>query len=216
MGGECPKQYLRLGDRCILEHTLAVLAGSRRITGVYVAISEGDPYWATLAVPDDWGVVTVTGGAERANSVLNALEALLAGPAEDSDWVLVHDAARPCLRPDDLERLIDVAGRHPVGGILAQAVADTVKRVSSAGEIIETVDRTGLWYAQTPQMFRLAMLRDALANGLAEGLGLTDEASAMEQAGWTPIVVKGHAENIKITAPQDLERARTYLMQRLP
>jgi len=214
MGTDFPKQYLRLGERCILEHTLSVLAGCRRIAGIYVAIAEDDPYWATLSIPEAWGVVAVQGGAERAYSVLNALDALLAGPADARDWVLVHDAARPCLRPDDLERLIDIAGRHAVGGILARAVADTVKRVSATGEIVETVDRAGLWYAQTPQMFRLAMLRDALAGGLAAGHGLTDEASAMEQAGWTPIVVEGHAENIKVTAPQDLELVRSYLTQR--
>jgi len=216
MGTELPKQYLRLGDRCILEHTLAALADCRQLSGIYVAIAEGDPYWTTLTFPADWGVVPVTGGAERAYSVLNALEALLAGPAEAQDWVLVHDAARPCLRRDDLERLIKVAGGHSVGGILAQRVADTVKRVSDDGGILETVDRAGLWYAQTPQMFRLATLRDAIANGLDAGLGLTDEASAMEYAGWTPIVVEGHAGNIKVTAPQDLELARVYLSQRWP
>jgi len=214
MGSDLPKQYLRLGDRRILEHTLAALACCRRISGIYAAIAEGDTYWTTLTLPDDWGVVAVLGGAERAYSVLNAIEALLVGPADAQDWVLVHDAARPCLRNDDLERLIDVAGSHPVGGILARAVADTVKRVSSDGEILETVDRSGLWAAQTPQMFRLAMLRDALSSGLAAGLGLTDEAGAMEYAGWKPIVVEGHAENIKVTAPQDLDLASIYLTQR--
>jgi len=214
MGSEIPKQYLPLGERCILEHTLSALADCPRISGIYVAIADGDPYWTKLHLPDDWRVVTVAGGAERAYSVLNALEALLAGPADARDWVLVHDAARPCLRRDDLECLIDIAGGHSVGGILARAVADTVKRVSRDGEIVETVDRSGLWYAQTPQMFRLSMLRDALANGLTAGLALTDEASAMECAGWTPIVVEGHAENVKVTAPQDLELARTYLTQR--
>ncbi|MBI1196053.1 MAG: 2-C-methyl-D-erythritol 4-phosphate cytidylyltransferase [Gammaproteobacteria bacterium] len=215
MGGEMPKQYLRIGDRCILEHTLATLAACSRVSGICVAIADGDPYWPTLAIPDRWRVTLAAGGAERANSVLNALEVLLMGPADPLDWVLVHDAARPCLRHEDLERLIDVACRHPVGGILAQPVADTVKRVSATGDILETVNRNGLWYAQTPQMFHLAMLRDALATGLGAGFGLTDEASAMERAGWTPIVVEGHAENIKITSPQDLELARTYLTQRV-
>jgi len=140
--------------------------------------------------------------------VLNGLEAL---PAADEDWALVHDAARPCLRPADLAKLIDQLYAHPVGGILGVPVRDTLKRCAVTGEIEQTVDRASLWHALTPQMFRVGLLRAALREALAAGRLVTDEAQAIELAGHTPVMVEGHSDNLKITRPEDLPLAAWYL-----
>jgi 2-C-methyl-D-erythritol 4-phosphate cytidylyltransferase len=208
MGGDLPKQYLPLHGRPLLQHTLERLGGHPRIAGVVVALTAGDPYWRApaLGVP----LYTVDGGAERCHSVLNALD-LLHGTADPGDWVLVHDAARPCLRPADIDRLIAELAGHPVGGLLGLPVADTVKRVDAAGDVAATVPRDGLWRALTPQMFRLASLRDALARAVEAGELVTDEAGAIEGMGLHPRMVEGHADNIKVTRPGDLELAALYL-----
>ncbi|NBQ89543.1 MAG: 2-C-methyl-D-erythritol 4-phosphate cytidylyltransferase, partial [Betaproteobacteria bacterium] len=138
----------------------------------------------------------------------NGLDAL---PAADTDWALVHDAARPCLRPADLARLIDQLAADPVGGILGVPVRDTLKRCGADGAIDETVDRASLWHALTPQMFRVGLLRAALREALAAGRLVTDEAQAVELAGHTPRMVEGHGDNLKITRPEDLPLAEWYL-----
>lgn len=208
MGGDLPKQYLPLHGRPILHHTLARIGNHPRCAGVVVALSAGDPHWQApdLRAP----LVTVDGGAERCHSVLNALEQLRTQAAPD-DWVLVHDAARPCLRSADIDRLLGELSGHPVGGLLGLPVADTVKRVDAAGDVVATVSREGLWRALTPQMFRLDTLRDALGRALAAGKLVTDEAAAIEQVGLRPRMVEGHADNIKVTRPGDLELAALYL-----
>ncbi len=153
----------------------------------------------------------MTGGAERADSVANALTDLLARDSRREDWVLVHDAARPCLSLHDLSTLIDRLSPDEVGGILAIPMTDTTKRVSD-GEILETIDRDSLWRAQTPQMFRLGLLHDALDAALAAGHPVTDEASAMEWAGYRPKIVAGSTDNLKVTLPEDLDTAKHHLL----
>lgn len=211
MGGDVPKQYLPLAGRPILQHTVARLAGHPRVRGVVVALAADDARWPGLGFTAP-AVRTVVGGAERVHSVLAALDALAGFPeADGGDWVMVHDAARPCVRPADIEALADRAGAHPVGGLLALPVRDTMKRAGADGAVAETVDRTGLWHALTPQMFRLAALRDALRAALAAGRVPTDEAQAMELAGARPLLVAAHADNIKVTEPQDQALAELYL-----
>ncbi len=216
MGSEVPKQYLKLNDRRVIEHSLQRLLDHPRIEAVYLALSTGDEWWPTTEYAGHPRVVTTPGGEERCHSVLNTLDAL-SDPADARDWVLVHDAARPCLRPADLDRLIDQLSADAVGGLLGVPVHDTMKRVDGAERITATVPREGLWHAYTPQMFRLGMLRAALTEALARGRLVTDDASAMELAGHRPRLVQGHADNIKITRPEDLALAAFYLdMQSAP
>ena len=210
MGAERPKQYMQLAGRTIIEHTLSRFLDYPGLQRILVALGEQDPYWSHLGCSSDARIERVTGGLERADSVRNALLALV-GRAADTDWVLVHDAARPCLGREDLARLIDELRDHPVGGILATPARDTMKRVDGAGEIEATVDRATLWHAQTPQMFRLGPLLQSLELARQRGWTVTDEASALEQAGLRPRVVEGRADNIKITCPEDLAYAEWLL-----
>lgn len=210
LAAERPKQYLTLRGRTILEHSLRPFLGHGRIRGVVVAIAAGDPWWPELPVPLRRQVSVVEGGAERLHSVLNCLRHLLT-LGKPEDWVLVHDAARPCLRRADLDALLDRAGAHPVGGILAVPVRDTMKRADAAGNIAATVDRASLWHALTPQMFRLGPLERAIGAAAAGGRLVTDEAQAMEFAGTPGRLVHGHADNIKVTLPDDLAMADLFL-----
>jgi 2-C-methyl-D-erythritol 4-phosphate cytidylyltransferase len=157
-------------------------------------------------------LLSASGGEERCHSVLNALTALQK-VADESDWVLVHDAARPCLRSEDIDHLLAELTDHPVGGLLGLPVADTMKRTDADDSVIETVSREHLWRALTPQMFRLGELYDALDGALKRDELVTDEASAMELAGKAPKMVEGHGDNIKITRPQDLRFAELYLAE---
>ncbi len=212
MGREIPKQYLPLGDQMVIEHTLDHLASHPKINKIVVSIGAGDHYWRYVSPPTTAEVVSVTGGAERCDSVFNGLDALR-GEAVADDWVLVHDAARPCLRVADIETLMATLKGHPVGGILGLPVADTMKRSDASGVIIETVSRVQLWRALTPQMFRFGILYDALSRARDSGVLITDEASAIEWAGFSPRMVEGHGDNIKITQPHDLSLAALYLQQ---
>jgi 2-C-methyl-D-erythritol 4-phosphate cytidylyltransferase len=210
MGGDRPKQYLPLGGRTVIEQSLACLLDHPAIEGAVVAISEDDGYWADLHYQHAKPVLLAPGGEERCHSVLSALK-VLSDTAADNDWVLVHDAARPCLRHEDIDQLIDACKGHKVGGILAVPVKDTIKKADDSGEITQTIDRSVLWHAQTPQMFRLGVLRKALEQALEKGVVVTDEASAIEWMGLQPLLVEGHADNIKITRPEDLVLAEFYL-----
>lgn len=212
MGADVPKQYLPLQGRPVIEHTLARLLSCPRVAAVCVAIGEEDGYWGQTAYADHPDVMVVAGGAERRDSVVNALRALAARAAPD-DWVLVHDAARPCVRPDDIERLVERVTAHGAGGLLGRPVHDTMKRSDAAGSVVETVDRSGLWHAFTPQMFRHGPLLDALTRAIAAGVPVTDEAGAMEWAGLRPLMVEGRADNLKITRAEDLALA-DYLLSR--
>jgi len=210
MGADIPKQYLQIAGKPVLQHTLEIFVGHSQIAGVAVVIAADDRLWATLD-----GVLTrklrvTTGGRERCHSVLAGIDAL-SEDANDRDWVMVHDAARPCLRGADIDRMIDELKTSPWGGILAIPVRDTLKRCNDAGEIEQTIDRAPLWRALTPQMFRLGLLRDAITAALAQDLFVTDEAQAIEAAGGIPRVVEGHADNIKITCPADVQLAEIYL-----
>ena len=212
MGGEIPKQYLDLLGRYVIDHTIERLRNHPLIEVVYVALSETDDYWEETSYAADPRVVRVQGGAERCHSVLNALQSL-STKADADDWVLVHDAARPCLSESDLDRLIHRLRDHPVGGLLAVPVQDTLKRVSAEGEVVTTESRDELWRAYTPQMFRLSMLREALIDAIKKGAMVTDDASAMELAGFRPLIVEGDVANLKITRPADLPLAAYYLSQ---
>lgn len=210
MGSEIPKQYLSLAGKPVIEHTLGLLIGHPRITGVVLVVSGDDVRWPAVAEQFDQRLNVVTGGAERCHSVLAGLNCLRE-LADDGDWVLVHDAARPCLRASDIDQMLNNLNDSEWGGILAAPVRDTLKRCSTNGEIEQTVDRTRLWHALTPQMFRLGHLRRAMNTALENDLMVTDEAQAIEAAGGCPRIVEGHADNIKITHPEDLALAEMYL-----
>ena len=207
-----PKQYLPLVGRPVIAHALDTLLSYPPVIGLVVAISPGDEWWPEVAASmvTDKPLQVVAGGAERCHSVLNGLETLWKW-AHPDDWVLVHDAARPCLTTSDLDRLLAELSDDPVGGLLAVPVRDTLKEVDNAGRVTATVDRSRLWHALTPQMFRLGMLRDALRATLETGWLVTDEAAAIEAAGFAPRLVEGRADNVKITRPEDLALAEFYL-----
>ena len=206
MGADCPKQYLTLAGKTILEHTLGCLLSHPAIARVIVALAPHDEWFEQLAMAADPRILRVEGGIERAYSVLNALH------VAEGKWVLVHDAARPCLCHGDLDKLIATAMACD-GAILGSRVRDTMKRTDGAGNIVATVEREQLWHALTPQMFPTGTLKRALEEGLALGALITDEASAMERAGFTVKMVEGRADNIKVTRPEDLSLAELFLQQ---
>ena len=208
MGTGLPKQYLEIVGRPMLWHAIHAFERHPRIERVYVVLSPEDGYWDG----HDWSGLTKLralrcGGATRAESVLNGLTAI-ADEVAGQDWILVHDAARPCLSRDLLDKLLDEVSEDPVGGILAAPVADTLKREGEARRIRETVPREGLWGAQTPQMFHHGLLRRALEHA---GTQVTDEASAIEALGLSPRLVEGDITNLKVTFPRDLELAAWLL-----
>jgi 2-C-methyl-D-erythritol 4-phosphate cytidylyltransferase len=212
MGSDAPKQYLPLGGRCLLEHSLLALLGNAAIATVVVALHPEDTRAASLDLLRDPRVRTTIGGEQRADSVLAGLTCL-GDRAADSDWVLVHDAARPCLSVSDLKRLLEQGMASESGAILAVPVTDTLKLSDREGKIARTVDRSLYWAAQTPQLFRVGPLRENLEAALASGAPPTDEASAMEQAGVHPLLVTGSSTNIKITGTEDLALAQ-FILQR--
>lgn len=214
MASDTPKQYLPLAGKTVIEHTLDALFACSRITSIVVAVSADDDTWPAIA--RRYGqrpLESVTGGEERCHSVLNALDHL-SYTGQDDNWVLVHDAARPCVRPADIDHLIDTLAGDTTGGLLGMPVADTMKQVDAAARVEQTVAREGLWHALTPQMFRLGALQSALQQALSDNWLVTDEAAAMELAGHRPRMVQGHRDNIKITLPADLALASFYLQGR--
>lgn len=233
MQAPLPKQYLPLLGRPVILHTLERLCAHPCVRGVMAGVSDQDRHWQALIpmlsrLPKFLG--KYPGGETRAHTVLNGLKAL-SKHAKSGDWVLVHDAVRPCLRHEDIDQLISVVtgeqskksppsllgeegrGEGVVGGLLAFPVSDTVKRVDNEGRVVETVRREGLWRAATPQMFRIGALASALESALKLGREITDEASAIEGAGGHPRVIACHADNIKVTLPEDLALAELYLKQ---
>ncbi len=209
MEAEIPKQYLPLAGKCVIEHTLDALCGCSQFSGIVAAVAETDPHWPELNLNNRYGITQVRGGNERAESVLNAIDALVP-EATDDDWALVHDAVRPCLDPRDLQALVTAALDSEHGAILAVRARDTIKRVRE-NRIYETVPREDLWHAQTPQMFPLLQLHQALQGARADGVSVTDESQAMELEGYQPQVVEGRSDNIKITRPEDLQQAARCL-----
>ncbi|CAM2941267.1 2-C-methyl-D-erythritol 4-phosphate cytidylyltransferase [Vibrio rarus] len=209
MQADRPKQYLMLHGKTILEHTLEKLLSHPAISEVVVAISDNDGYFSDTSLANHPLVTRVSGGKERSDSVLNALNHLTQQGYQD--WVLVHDAARPNVTHQNISTLIECGSQHPVGAILAAKVRDTMKRASSNDEISGTVDRVNLWHALTPQMFRCQELQHALLSALQAQQPVTDEASCMELMGLSPLLVEGRADNLKVTQPEDLAVAEFYL-----
>lgn len=205
-GHDIPKQYLALGDRTMLEHSIAAMLSDARIDAVFVVVAPTDTRWSDFSLDDDRVEFLPVGGASRAESVRNGLIAI-AARTDDDDRVLVHDAARPCLTEAQLGRLIDEVGVDGSGGLLAIPLADTLKR-GEDGRVGMTLDRASMWCAQTPQLFRVGSLRAALGGSLD---AVTDESSAMERAGHAPRLVMGGASNLKVTTPEDLVLARAIL-----
>ncbi|ELI1839424.1 2-C-methyl-D-erythritol 4-phosphate cytidylyltransferase [Vibrio fluvialis] len=209
MQADRPKQYLILHGHTVLEHTVEVLLRHPDVGQVVVAVSDNDTYFDSLTLANHPRVVRVSGGKERADSVLSALDYVCRHQL--SEWVLVHDAARPCVEHADISQLIATAQTHTVGAILAAPVRDTMKRADGGQNIDHTVDRVALWHALTPQMFRAQPLMQALTQAIAAQAVITDEASAFEWLGQKPALVAGRADNIKITQPEDLALAEFYL-----
>jgi 2-C-methyl-D-erythritol 4-phosphate cytidylyltransferase len=213
MGGSMPKQYMPLNSVPMIAHAMMVLAREPRIARLFIVLSPTDKRWDNY----EWQgweeriEVLRCGGATRAETVLNGLDAISKVCAA-ADWVLVHDAARPCLPDEMLAKLLDEVADDPVGGLLAVPVADTLKRAATddgpGARAEATVPRAGLWQAQTPQMFRHGMLVQALR---AAGNDMTDEASAIERLGLQPRLVESDSRNLKITYPRDLELASLIL-----
>jgi len=204
MQADRPKQYLELAGKTILEHSLNCFLDHPQLQGLVVSLAVDDPYWPTLTCAADPRIQRAAGGVERADSVLHALLRLSELGAAPEDWVLVHDAARPNLSRFDLDLLLFELANDPVGGLLAVPARDTLKRAGADGRVLETVDRSLIWQAYTPQMFRLGALHRALADALQAGVAITDEASALEWAGQAPRLIEGRADNLKITRPEDL------------
>lgn len=210
MNADRPKQYLMLTGKTVIEHTLSRLLQANVFSAVAVAISTEDPYWSELTISQHEAIITAPGGKERSDSVLSGLKAIRT-QAKNDDWVLVHDAARPCLTISDIHLLIESLKHDEVGGILALSLHDTLKKVEGK-QILNTLDRQHIWRALTPQMFRYGLLKAAL-EATASNPAVTDEASALELMGFKPKIVEGRPDNIKITRPEDLALAQFYLEQ---
>ncbi len=210
-GAQAPKQYIDLLGKTVLEWTLRALLAEERVHAIVIVLSAGDVHWpAVAAALNSSKLLTAVGGAHRQDSVMNGLEFLASRAAAD-DWILVHDAARPCLSANDLRGLLDALSRDAEcgGAVLAAPVVDTVKRESAAG--VETVDRQGLWRALTPQVFKFSQLREALHKAASAGITVTDEAQALERIGVRAALVPGSPFNIKVTRAADLELAAGIL-----
>ena len=195
-----------IAGKTVLEHTLNALQKCAAIERIFVNVQHDDAHADAVAADHAYVTLLRTAGGTRAETVQNALKDISKQVRRDA-WVLVHDAARPCVTSVDLDRLISLAGAHPVGGLLAAPVTDTLKRANAHGEVTETVPRDGMWRALTPQMFRF----ETLVHALTSSPDVTDEAQAIEALGMSPLLVAGSARNIKITLPEDAELAAYYL-----
>lgn len=233
-GSQMPKQYTHIGGQTVLQHTIAALSKVQQLSTCYLVISEEDTIAKTLgfSMPIEW----VIGGKERMNSVFNAVQTIWqqyqnplsnkafsnknSHHAYDNHWVLIHDAARPCVNPSDIEKLITQTTQQflqqSAGGLLAVPVRDTVKQIIHSQDKVlaqKTLDRSQLWLAQTPQIFPLATLYDYLSQAIEQTIAFTDEASLFEHFGKQPLLVEGSHSNIKLTFPEDLQFAQVYLAQ---
>jgi len=213
MQAQCPKQYLTIQDKTILEHTVNKLLSHPLIAHVVIAISQGDEYFQDTQLGTQANVSVVDGGAERVDSVLAGL---LSIDASYYSWAMVHDAARPCVDDEDISALISKTHQQNCGGLLAVPVRDTMKKsyVNAADTKVETtIDRENLWHALTPQLYRTKELIQAITSALSNNVTITDESSAIEYAGYTSLLVEGKSSNIKITRPDDLSLATFILSQ---
>lgn len=213
MLANCPKQYLEINQHSILSHTVKRLLAHSKIAKVVLVLSDDDDYFNQTDLVNNENIIRVSGGEERVDSVLQGLYAL---NRTLNPWVLVHDAARPCVTHHDIDKLIDQCVTSGVGGLLAAPVTDTIKQCTSAQALenkITTIDRSQLWHALTPQMYKAADLTQAIEQAQHKGLPITDESSAIELAGLPSQLVSSSRENIKITRPEDLALAAFYLEQ---
>ncbi|WP_299876148.1 2-C-methyl-D-erythritol 4-phosphate cytidylyltransferase [uncultured Cocleimonas sp.] len=214
MEAEKPKQYLKIADRTIIEHTLACFINHPQVAGIIVALSSDDPYWKQLNIKQNkTPIFTVEGGKDRSDSVEQALVYLrMVERIDDDSWVMVHDAARPCVSQLDIDALLEIRSGESVGAILATPVRDTMKRsFPDQFRISHTESRENLWHALTPQLFKLGPLMKALEFCKTKSIAVTDEASAFEALGEHPELVKGGHENIKVTYPSDIQYASFLL-----
>lgn len=209
-GSDVPKQYQLLCGKPVIAHSISCFTTHPLIYKTIVVVASGDTHWPSIqnTFPPEKIIVAI-GSKERYLSVYQGLLAMK--DAELDDWVLVHDAVRPCLQRESLDRLISHVQHHPVGGLLGVRVRDTLKRVDEKGCVVETIDRENIWRAQTPQMFRYGLLLDALKLAIDQRQHLTDEASAIEMLGKQPLIVEDSEANLKITYPEDLQRAELFL-----
>ncbi|MCW8832961.1 MAG: 2-C-methyl-D-erythritol 4-phosphate cytidylyltransferase [Colwellia sp.] len=213
MLASCPKQYLQINNETILAHTVNRLLSHKSIAKVILALGDNDEYFAHTSLAQHPDIIRVSGGVERVDSVLNGLYAV---DDKKCPWVLVHDAARPCVTHKDIDQLIKQCLAQNTGGLLAAPVVDTMKQcesTSSVPKVSSTVDRTQLWHALTPQMYKTVELRQAIEQAQRKGITITDESSAIELAGLESLLVSASRENIKITRPEDLALAAFYLEQ---
>lgn len=213
MLASCPKQYLTIGNQTILSHTVNRLLSHKNITKVILALSDDDDYFPQSALANNPNIIRVSGGKDRVDSVLSGLQVI-----NDQEWVLVHDAARPCVTHDDIDKLIQQCLSNNNGGLLSAPVVDTMKLAIDKNSnettgVRETIDRSHLWHAFTPQMFKVTDLKHAIEQAQKKGLVITDESSAIESIGLPCLLVSGRRDNIKITRPEDLVLADFYLKQ---
>jgi len=204
-----PKQYLPLAGKTVIEHTIAAFDRIKLVTGINVVLAEDDERWPELNIRTEKFLRTTGGGDQRSISVFNGIDAL---DAREQDWVLVHDAARPCISEEDIMKLIKSVLEKNIGGLLATPVVNTIKRSSDGKNIDQTLERTELFAALTPQMFRVGELMAALSR--SDPASTTDESSAMEQQGYKSQLVIGSPDNIKITYKSDLKRAELIMSER--
>ena len=214
MGSNIPKQYVSVNGKTIVEHTIDNFIGRKEIENICIAISESDKHWPALPISKNKKIITTIGGSERYESVYNALCALK-DKANDDDWVLVHDAVRPCLKKSIIDRLITDISSNDVGGILALPCFETMKKVNNNRYIEETINREIIWRAQTPQVFKYKKLLLAIEKAINENIHITDEAMAMELLNYKPIVIMGDEKNIKITHQIDLKHLELFLKDTL-
>ncbi|WP_343154097.1 2-C-methyl-D-erythritol 4-phosphate cytidylyltransferase [Buchnera aphidicola] len=204
---DIPKQYIKIKNRTILEYTLTTLLSHPSIVQVIVSLNKRDKYFHKLSIASNIRITSVIGGNKRIYSVLSGLVLPI-----NADWVIVHDAVRPCLSYKDLEKLISIIGKTKVGGILARPTCDTIKYVShNTKKISHTISRKKLWNALTPQLFPTNLLRFCLSKIIRDNIDITDESSALEYCGYNPLIILGSYKNIKITFPEDLIYAEIYL-----
>ena len=211
MNSEIPKQYLKIEEKTILEYSIDRFLEHSKVHKVIVALSPKDTYWSKLPYHENSRVITVTGGNNRVDSVLAGLKEIRRFDDTEHDWVMVHDAARPCLGSQHIDDLIQSKESSPDGAILAIGAVDTVKIANTYQSIDKTIDRDTIWLAQTPQFFPLVTLQKSIESALDNGDIVTDEASAMELAGYHPALVIGSRKNIKVTEQEDLFLASLWI-----
>lgn len=209
MHADRPKQYLDIRGEMILQRVVNLFSSHPLIQKVIVVLHAKDHWWSTLQLQHSEKVLTVIGGKERVHSVLLGLQ-FLSDFADKNDFILVHDAARPCLQSADVTDLIEELKNESVGGLLGLPVVDTLKKVNQDNQVLETISRDQLWQAQTPQCFRYHLLKSSIEKALSENKIITDESSAIEYAGFKPKIIMGNSQNIKITFPDDLKLAELF------